>query len=420
MYLSRGVWRLSMVLMVGTLIFFSFFTLAASEDLTEVQRKTCDFFGVQSTICRPADIAILHGGCEFNPYPILEERYKASRNVQITPRVDSDSPSLRQGISPSLACRLVKFFQYAEKERGCRLSIISAYRSAQQQADMCGNGRAGCAAAGRSCHQYGLAVDIGGSDSCVAWARSVLGDVKKNSRAGAQEFKLHFPYSGDHIQCAENAAAACNPGTRQCDGSSRIIPELAHSAPSPSAAFSESLRQWFSPPQATPAQPAIPSQPVQQSQNPLNAFNESTSTGEFGGVSSQLNTGTMSTGSSTAADRLEELAFGPKPATSTTSTATSVPLVVSGSNAAVLTGTQQASTTAVIPTQGVISPSQTTFTSGDLSWQDGTVSSAPVSGVQAILITIRSALTRMLQYLVPFSARGDLQLEGHDHSEPVE
>lgn len=413
MYLRGNMRRLYAFFSVALVVLIGVHVNAQSRQLTAEELRG---FGVDpNAMTRPFDIKVMFGGCEFNPYPILETKYKANRNAQVTPRANSDSPTLRQGISPALACRLVKFFQHAEQARGCQLKISSAYRSAQQQEDMCGSGRTGCAAAGRSCHQYGLAVDVVGPASCISWARSFLG-TKNPGAPGAQQFQLHFPYSGDHIQCSENNVASCNPGTKQCDGSSRVIPELAHT-PSPTATFSDSIRQWLAPQQqmqAAPSQPAVPSQPVSTSQNPLDSFNPQPA------PTTPITTPTTTaTTSNTAADRLEELAFGGKP-TTTTATATSVPLVVSNSDAVSLVGTQQASTTAVTPTQGMMSPSQTTFTSGDLAWQDQTISSSPVSGLQAVIISIRAALNRVSQYMVPFGARGDVDFENHDHAEIVE
>ena len=85
----------------------------------------------------------LYGGCDFNPYQILETQFKSGG--QITPASDSGS-TLRSGIDPVLACRLVKLFQAAQ-QRGCQAKITSGYRSYGQQEQMCGRGRSGCAPA---------------------------------------------------------------------------------------------------------------------------------------------------------------------------------------------------------------------------------------------------------------------------------
>lgn len=395
-------------------IFFSLVTSVASSTLPEIsaqQRETCEFFGVPSSMCRPADIVILQGGCEFNPYPILESRYKANNNVRITPRGDGDGLNLAGGINPSLACRLVKFFEYAEKNQGCRnIKIISSYRSAQQQENLCGDGGTGCAPAGKSCHQYGLAIDV--SSSCTEWMRSFLGKKNPNS-VGAQQFQLHFPYSGDHIQCIENIGASCNPNTRGCDGKASIVPDLSVARrPSPTNVFSNAVRQWLSPQQ--PQQPqqvvtATPSQPASASQNPLTAFEEPQT---IGGVSGQLNMTTSST-TNGVADRLESLAF--PTTTQTGSTATTVPLVISGAQAVQLSPRQQTTTTPGYVGPGTISPSQNTFISGDLSWQGAPQVSPPVTGFQATLANVRAILERILAFLTPFNARYVINGETHEH-----
>lgn len=378
----------------------TFITATTLPEISPEQKKTCEFFGVPSTMCRPADIVILQGGCELNPYPILESRYKSS-NVHITPRGDGDNLNLTGGINPSLACRLVKFFEYAEKNHGCRnIKIISAYRSAQQQENLCGDGGTGCAPAGKSCHQYGLAIDI--SSSCTEWMRSFLGKKNPNS-AGAQQFQLHFPYSGDHIQCIENIGASCNPNTRGCDGKAGITPELGVvRRPPPTTAFSNAVRQWLAPQQSQPQQvvTATPSQPASASQNPLTAFQEPQT---IGGVSGQLTMTPAATNTNSVADRLEALAF--PTTTQTGSTATTVPLVISGAQAVQLSAGQQAPTTPTYTGSGAVSPSQSTFISGDLSWQGAPQVPQTLTGFQATLANVRAILERILAFLTPFNTR---------------
>jgi hypothetical protein len=293
-------------------------------------------------------------------------------------------------LNPQFAVGLAKALAEIEKLYGGRNIVQSGYRCDGTN----GNHTRGCAAdiIWRSCQKNtrGHANPWRCSSDTFDSPEQKWIDANGRNAPYNIQLRLRFAPEGHHVEPTNTQG--CITG-----------PMVSGSGAAPSAGFTESLRQWLAPQQqvqATPSQPAISSQPVSISQNPLGAFDIEPQPAEPTAVSSQINP-TAHSSSSTAADRLEELAFGPKPATSTT--ATSVPLVVSGSNAAMLVGTQQASTTAVTSSQGVISPSQTTFVSGDLSWQDPTISSAPVSGVQAILITIRAALNRMLQYLVPFN-----------------
>lgn len=233
--------------------------------------------GVAAGTCTPDGKAgtLLNGGCDTNPYPYLEQH--RGGKVQITP--SGTSGDLKDGIHPALACRLSKLIE-AFATKGCQIKIISAYRSAQQQQDMCGAGRSGCAAAGRSCHQYGLAVDI--ASNCTAQLRSYLG-TRNPSAPGAQQFKLHFPYSGDHLQCVENAQAACSTATQGCDGSVRINPDLSTiPSTSPTSQLSDAIRKAMGqqpqqPPQSPPPPPPPPQQTTPTTQPTLPTQNTTSS-----------------------------------------------------------------------------------------------------------------------------------------------
>lgn len=302
-------------------------------------------------------------------------------------------------LNPQFAVGLAKALAEIEKLYGGKNIVQSGFRCDGSN----GNHPRGCAAdiIWRSCQEN----TRGHADSWRCSSDSFDSPEQKwiDANGGNAPYniqlRLRFAPEGHHVEPTN--IRGCITG-----------PQVGSGGAAPSAGFTESLRQWMAPQQqmrVTTSQPTVSSQPVSISQNPLGAFDNTPQPVEPSGVSSQINP-TVTTSSSTAADRLEELAFGPKP-TTTTASATSVPLVVSGSNAAMLVGTHQASTTPV-SSQGMISPSQTTFVSGDLSWQDQTISSNPVSGYQAILITIRAALNRMLQYLVPFDAN---QTELHEY-----
>ncbi|MFZ2555358.1 MAG: hypothetical protein WAZ27_03180 [Minisyncoccia bacterium] len=308
-----------------------------------------------------------------------------------------------------------QFFEAAE-QRGLQPCIRAALRSPAHQRSSCtdpGNstvcGRSGRGTGGASScstnlgsymscpHVNGLALDVndkgGRLTPLLAFARST--GLFSKVGAGAAD-----PW---HIEAASCADSRFNQN-----------PDLADSwngAP-PSTGLANTIRQAFGLPtqqnQVSVGQPAVPSQPVSTSQNPLSAFNEPQAAP---GVSTQINTSVNTTGSSsTIATRLEELAFGPKPATSTA--ATSVPLVVNGSDAATLTGSQNPTAASTTSVTGITTPVQQTFTSGDLSWQGESVSSNPVSGMTAIFITLKSALTRLLQYLTPFGARSQTHGDG--------
>lgn len=128
-------------------------------------------------------------------YAFLKSR--ASGSVQLVPSTTGSSGSYRGGIDPELACRMQRFLQARPDIR-----IISGYRSVAKQRSICGNGRSKCAPPGKSCHQYGLAVDVSKKDS--------------RTRAQARKFGLHYPYSGPHIQCTEHRRAGCSTSTPPC------------------------------------------------------------------------------------------------------------------------------------------------------------------------------------------------------------
>lgn len=158
------------------------FASVAGEALTSIQGALA--------LARQGDgsKSIFYGGCDTDPYEALKPYISGA---QIVPKQGA-SGQLVDGIDPALACRLSKFLPDAQKV--CSVKIISGYRSPEQQQAMCGSGRTGCAAAGRSCHQYGLAIDL--SSDC----NGKLRDLSK-------KYELHFPYSGNHVQCAEHRFA---------------------------------------------------------------------------------------------------------------------------------------------------------------------------------------------------------------------
>lgn len=157
--------------------------------------------GIDVSNATPSDTSILNGGCDSDPFQALA-KYGCTRQNECVP----SGPGGQGGINSGLACRLVKLFDAAARA-GCSPRINSAYRSAAKQASMCGGGRSGCAPAGKSCHQYGLAVDV----SCADMLRRM-----------APQFQLHFPYWGPHIQCIEHKQASCNPSTPPCKGGGPI------------------------------------------------------------------------------------------------------------------------------------------------------------------------------------------------------
>lgn len=393
-----------------------------------------------SPLTTQSDRNAAFGGCTGDPYAELE-RYKgggANRcnpgGVQITPRAGQVG-----GIDSALACRLTKLFK-AATDRGCRVSITSAYRSPQTQQCMCGAGRSGCAAAGNSCHQPGRAVDV--SSSCIGWLRMA-----------APQFRLVFPYYGDHIQCAEHPSASTRSCNRPCDGGQAINPDLSSLPPpsqvpetywrppaaAPSSGISDQFRDMISPPQQAmcslpgggqvpcsaianpggggaqpPMMPVAPPSPLPQNQQPLqNAETAQTPISE----SLQAAKGAVPTTTKAAIDLINALAL---PQGISPTSATSAPLVLTIGSADAVRLDQGKNTltgeTVEVSGQQILPGSQQTFTSEDLANSPNS-ESPQRSALQATLAKMKDVLLRALAYLRPFGRPLPPESEGQQYHE---
>lgn len=362
---------------------------------------------------RPADRVVL----KCNDYPAAVAYLKSVRREGLSRCAPPENDANIDGLNQTFAICAAHFIR-AYQERYGQIIIRSAFRSGEAGSAEDGGSRSANQCAGgapSSNHMRGVAMDINPADD------SKYATLWKFASDNPQ-FGICFPhqdggtnttgyYDRPHMILAgiggsEGAACARQGVTQPCSGLPTNIKNtpIQTASAAPTQGVTNALRQAFGLPtqqtQAISAQSAVPSQPIHSSQSPLSSFQDTSVTS---GVSSQINSPLeASSSTSSAADRLEELAFGPKPATST---ATSVPLIVSGANTVMLTGVQTASTTPVAA-QGVVSPTQTTFISGDLSWQptDPQITQ-PLSGYAAILATIKAALQRTLLYLQPFGSR---------------
>lgn len=360
--------------------------LGISKTSAEAQAPSAqcaELLAFSSKMGRPIDQKFINNEV-CSAYQFLIERYTIGERSAACIKSKAEGIT---GLNPDFAVRLAKLL----KDAPVYIGINSALRPRACQGST----------NPESNHVYGCAVDLGYSQSSCDSAACQW--ILRNAPQEPYKIHIRMKYSREWNHVEPLDRESCRAG-KAGDPS---IP-----SPAPSAAFSQAVRQAFGLPtqqnQVSVDQPAFPSQPVSSSQSPISAFNEPQ---VAPGVSKQINTSVNTSGnSSTVADRLEELAFGPRPATSTT--ATSVPLVVSGANAAVLTGSQNPTTASTNSITGISNPVQQTFTSGDLSWQGESVSSSPVSGMTAILITLKSALMRLLQYLTPFGARGQMNVGG--------
>ncbi len=372
---------------------------------------------------------LMKGGCEFNPYEKLQQLGVVSSGAEVAPKWVNGQP--QAGIDPALACRLAKMFQ----STGACAKITSAYRSAAKQQSMCGSGRTGCAAAGNSCHQYGLAVDISGS--CLQRLRQI-----------APQFQLiQNPIPGDpyHFQCAEHPGAGRSSCKGPCNGGVVINPDpnaLANATNySPSSPLTDMFRQALGLNQQPPPPPPPPpaqQQPLQQAQQATQYFPSSQPTTNTGtpstgspspitalSTSSQQYLGVTDTGTAyqpSVAEQLLQMAYGTAKQNPPQNTGTSVPLYLSPDDVGSVQVQNESSTTPYVAQNapvGTLQPSQT-FTSQDLSYARPAqpAYTPPSSGVFAVLETLKTLLLRLLEILRPMGIRNALQ--GDTHVEHVE
>lgn len=399
----------------------------------------------------------LKGGCDSDPYPYLEQRHKGDRsNSFVTPRPQSDG-SLKNGLDPALACRLKKLMEAAEA-KGCRLTVNSAMRPKQR----CNPGGGACARQGNSCHQYGLAADLGGTPQCLQWLTSVIGRKNPNS-----PFKLHVAYveNGNyrHVQCSEHLGANRSSCRGPCDGGTTISPDVSNIPNLDQFSGSKSLADAFR--QATgigqpaiPPQPAMPPQPMAQQQQPGQYFQPNpqvttqpstvaqpgspvgtpSSLGSLIGSGSSGNTSVpvgIAAGKESSdnpeeerydrgpsiGDQLLVLAYGTSSVASSTEIGKSVPIVVSEKDAMKLkssgkTASSTASSTPSYFTGGTTTKPTQTFISGDLTYGKDASNIESRNRILAYLADLKTRLLRALEILRPFGLRAR-SAESSEHSE---
>ena len=379
------------------------------------------------------DKRLVFGGCGYDPYGALRPYIQGGNVIPVM-----RGNELADGIDPALACRLSKFLEAAN--RICPTRIVSGYRSFEHQRNLCGpSGKTGCSAPGRSCHQYGLAVDL--SSDCNGRLRQL-----------APQYQLHFPYQGVHVQCIEHRTAGRSSCTGPCVGGLPISTDAVRpSSSSPISSLLERVRESLglegaprqgeqnctlpdglvvpcsaiqnpgaqsnvqtfasspTPTQQLPSaqQPGQYLQPAQQPQSPASDASPAPIP-----ISRSLSFGAEQTSATQSAegeplsvlDRLRLYAGLQTP----TSTATSVPVVVvvRREDAAVLQSTSVTFATTSLLTENfyAFTPpvNQGTFVSPDLSGGFSSTFSQGASSYWNVLENMRQILLRVLDYLRPF------------------
>ncbi len=326
-----------------------------------------------------------------------------------------------QRLNDSFAICAARFFKEYTARHGA-VYITSAYRDGPSGANKCAGGVEG------SNHTIGIAIDVNPANSGLY---PTMWSFAKNN----PQFGVCFPHEGadrPHMILAgtnggEAAKCAKLGVSKACDGSNfnpNSIKPATPSASPPTSQLAETIRQalGLQQPQPLAAQPAFPQQQLSSAQSPTSAFTPSLPTPTLVAESTSL--GTVSPGTSqnpgtpitSVADRLEELTFGVRATSSSpTQSATTVPLVINGTDTRSIQGvtpttevTQLTSTTTVGSTLV-----QQTFVSRDLN-QSAPPAPSSNSRVIQILAQLKTALLKMLEYLQPFSSRSIYKTEVYE------
>ncbi len=284
-------------------------------------------------------------------------------------------------LNPQFAICAARFLKDATA-REPRLRIVSAFRSAQHQAYLCGGGcgqvNGPCAAAGQSKHQQGIALDL------TTGTYILPASLKQMARG----YGLHFPVRNDsgHMEPVPGANCA-DPNFRPTDTTTSNMP----------LGLDNTLRNALQANSFSNTQPLPLTTPVNQAQQ------QSLNSAFFpvGAPSGSLNFVNTGNGSSVA-DTLQNLVTGTS-TTPTSSTSGGVPVTINTSDVAYLTPPSIPPHTSqqYAPTPGIGSPQ--TFTSPDLALPP--LSQNP-NTIQATLNEMRSQLTSVLAYLRPFGRLG--------------
>ena len=324
-----------------------------------------------------------------------------------------------------------QFLEAYQKRHGA-IRVNSAYRSADHERTLCRNNpRCGAQMNNSnptSNHIKGVAMDVqpaNEADYSKMWdlARTnpqfgVCFPFEDGTRSGFRD-RPHMILAGFAPGSSEvRSCTSLGYGNQPCSGG----PPLNVTTPPPSqnvptASASNYFRNAFGMQPQPYYQPPLPPQPYTQQQSLLNSFSQpmQPQTQQPIGVSGQIitntnsnqNTNTSSSSATSVGDQLLQLAFGTSSSPSaSTGLATSVPLVITSGNSGSIVSTQQpVGTNNQQPVGSIQSVGQQTFVSNDLGTQQPIATQTYNSRLQETLGTLRTALTMLLNYLTPFSAR---------------
>ena len=116
------------------------------------------FEGQDLSVSRSTIAVLLRGERLVPPPPPPPDVFTSAEVRRVMPAIVTADRRWER-IDPDLQQRVLAIYQVMAQEHGIRMVLVEGYRSPERQAELFREGRATQAAAGQSCHQYGLALD---------------------------------------------------------------------------------------------------------------------------------------------------------------------------------------------------------------------------------------------------------------------
>ena len=116
------------------------------------------FDGQDLSVSRSTIAVLLRGERLVPPAPPPPEVFTTAEVRRVMPEIVTADRRWER-IDPDLQQRVLAIYRVMAQQHGIRMVLVEGYRSPERQAELFREGRATQAAAGQSCHQYGLALD---------------------------------------------------------------------------------------------------------------------------------------------------------------------------------------------------------------------------------------------------------------------
>ncbi len=116
------------------------------------------FDGQDLSVSRSTIAVLLRGERLVPPPPPPPDVFTTAEVRRVMPEIVTADRRWER-IDPDLQQRVLAIYRVMAQRHGIRMVLVEGYRSPERQAELFREGRATRAAAGQSCHQYGLALD---------------------------------------------------------------------------------------------------------------------------------------------------------------------------------------------------------------------------------------------------------------------